>query len=109
MSQQGYTGGRRSPAVLTAIVGGHAALLAALMLIKMEMPIPFKPDPIFVKHIPLVKPPEVPPPPADPAPALPRPSYSATRSRTPIRPWPPERFSAPPPSSSTLTSISVGA
>lgn len=63
MSQQGYTGGRRHPAVLTAIVGGHAALLAALVLIKMDLPAKFDPGPMTVEHIPLPTPPEVPPPP----------------------------------------------
>lgn len=88
MSQQGYTGGRCHPAVLTAIVGGHAALLAALVLIKMEMPIPFKSDPIFVKHIPLVKPPEVPPPPADPAPPREPQAMSQVTTVPPLVPTP---------------------
>lgn len=60
---QGYAGGRHNPRVMAAIVGGHAALLAAVMLIKMDLPIPFVDPPVFVKHIPLTPPPKEPPPP----------------------------------------------
>lgn len=69
MSQQGYAGGRHNPRVMIAIVGGHAAVLAAVMLIKMDLPIPFKDDPTVIITIPQDKPPpDVPPPPPEPSP-----------------------------------------
>ncbi len=67
MSQTGYTGGRRNPKVMVAIVGGHAAVLAAVMLIKMDLPIPFVPPAQIVRNIPLPPPPKDLPPP-DPSP-----------------------------------------
>lgn len=87
MSQQGYTGGRRSPAVLTAIVGGHAALLAALVLIKMDLPTKFDPGPMIVEHIPLPTPPEVQPPP-EPTPVREPQSISQVTTVRPIVPTP---------------------
>ncbi len=63
MSQTGYAAQRRRPGVLIAIVGGHAAVLAAVMLAKMEIPPKFVPPPQIVDHIPLPTPPKEPPPP----------------------------------------------
>ncbi len=67
MSQTGYAGSRRNPKVMVAIVGGHAAVLAAVMLIKMDLPIPFVPPAQIVANIPLPPPPKKLPPP-DPSP-----------------------------------------
>lgn len=61
---QGYAGQRRNGKVLIAIVGGHAALLAALIFIKMEMPEKIRIPPMITENIPLEPPPkEIPPPP----------------------------------------------
>lgn len=69
MSQTGYAAQRRRPGVMVAILGGHAAVLAAVMLIKMDLPIPFVDEPTVVITLPADKPPppDVPPPP-DPSP-----------------------------------------
>lgn len=88
MSQQGYTGGRRNPAVLTAIVGGHAALLGALVLIKMQLPPKYVPPSMIVENYPLAKPPEEPPPPAEPAPPREPQTMSQVTTVPPLVPTP---------------------
>lgn len=64
-STSGFADHRRHPRALVLIVGGHAALLAAVMTAKMEMIAPFIPTTTDVELIPLPKdpPPDKPPPP----------------------------------------------
>ena len=64
-STSGFADHRRHPRALVLIVGGHAALLAAVMTAKMEMISPFIPTTTDVELIPLPKdpPPDKPPPP----------------------------------------------
>lgn len=68
MSQTGYAAQRRRPGVMVAILGGHAAVLAAVMLIKMDVPIPFVDEPTVIIDLPLDEPPPDVPPPPDPSP-----------------------------------------
>lgn len=99
MSQTGYVGSRRRPGVMVAIVGGHVAVLAAVMLTRMDMPIPFIDEPTVVVPIPLDQPPPpVPPPPADPTPAREPQAVSEITTVVPIVPRPmPGPIIAPPP------------
>ena len=67
-----FADGKRHPRALVLIVAGHAALLAAVMTAKMDLPMPFAPTPTTVELIAeTTPPPELPPPPqprrADPA------------------------------------------
>ena len=65
MSQYGYTGRRHNGYALTLIVGGHLAVLTALMMYRMEVPLKVPNLGIETKNIPIDPPPpvEVPPPP----------------------------------------------
>lgn len=58
----GFADHRRHPRALVLIIGGHAALLAAVMTAKMEIIPPFVPQSTEVELIPL-PPPDKPPPP----------------------------------------------
>lgn len=68
MSHTGYAARRRRPGVMIAIIGGHAAVLAAVMLTKMDMPIPYIDEPTVIIDLPKDKPPPDVPPPPDPSP-----------------------------------------
>ena len=66
-STSGFAGQRRHPRALILIVGGHAALIAAVMTAKMDLPDKFIPDITRVRLLP-----DDPPPP-EPLPPPPRP------------------------------------
>lgn len=70
-----YADRRFHPKALVLIIGGHAALIAAVMTAKMDLPMPFRDPPIIVEPIPI---PQGPPP--DPEPQ-PRTDQSAPQSR----------------------------
>ena len=58
-----YADRKRHPRALFFILAGHAALIAAVMTAKMDLPLPFVPTPTTVKLIPEPQvPPENPPP-----------------------------------------------
>ena len=58
-----FSGRRLSPRALTLIVAAHAAAVAAVMSVRMDLPTPFRERPTVVTPIPL---PQDPPPPAEP-------------------------------------------
>lgn len=66
MSTQGYVGRQHNGRVLTGIVAGHAVLLGALMLIKMDVITKLPIGSLVTENIPLDRPPPVPPPPPEP-------------------------------------------
>jgi protein TonB len=85
-----FTQQRRHPRALLLIVGGHAALIAAVMSAKMAIPIIEKDGPIIVRPIPI--PPDPPPNPEPPKqPDSPQPPTSTPYTSPPVVPVPTPR------------------
>lgn len=79
---------RLHPRALALIVGGHAVLLAAVMTVKMDLPVPFRDPPIVVQPIPI---PQDPPPPEPQPKSNPEPSQSVIDKPVSIVPIPSPR------------------
>lgn len=92
MPNHGYAARRSHPAALAIILGGHAALIAALVLLKMEI-VRETPKTTDTYDVPIDQPPPVVPPPPEPK-ADPRRS-EATPTITTVPPVIPNPFQGP--------------
>ena len=68
MPTRGYAARRSHPVALAVIVGGHAAVLAALVLIKMDVITVEPPTRTEIYEVPIDPPPPIEPPPPEPKP-----------------------------------------